>query len=116
MVADVFTLKPQNFKAFFEYGGMSPGLSSSKTVTIPLRCYQPVFPIRKIHAEIPISHSATVTMGKSTREEVKEMNGKIRISGDIPRLGKRARSTSETIQKRSLRIFVMAPTASQFCE
>jgi general secretion pathway protein D len=51
-------------------------------------------------------------MGGLTREEVKEVNDRVPILGDIPLIGRLFRSKSETTQKRNLLIFVSARTIS----
>jgi general secretion pathway protein D len=51
-------------------------------------------------------------MGGLTREEVKEVQDKVPILGDIPLIGRLFRSKSETVQKRNLLIFVTARTIS----
>jgi hypothetical protein len=45
-------LKITEFEGFVEYRGMSVDVSLRKTLTIPLRFYQPVFSIREIHVKL----------------------------------------------------------------
>ena len=47
-------------------------------------------------------------MGGLTREEVKKVNDKVPILGDLPLLGRLFRSTGQSAQKRNLLIFVTA--------
>jgi general secretion pathway protein D len=104
--------KVTEFEGFVEYGGVNVAVTSGNTVTIPSGFYQPIFSTREIHTEVNVFDGATVVMGGLTREEVKEVNDKVPILGDIPLLGRLFRSKSETIQKRNLLIFVTAHTIS----
>jgi general secretion pathway protein D len=104
--------KVTEFEGFVEYGGVNVAVTSGSTVTIPSGFYQPIFSTREIHTEVNVFDGATVVMGGLTREEVKEVNDKVPILGNIPLLGKLFRSKSETIQKRNLLIFVTAHTIS----
>jgi general secretion pathway protein D len=104
--------KVTEFEGFVEYGGVNVAVTSGNTVTIPSGFYQPIFSTREIHTEVNVFDGATVVMGGLTREEVKEVNDKIPILGNIPLLGRLFRSKSETIQKRNLLIFVTAHTIS----
>jgi general secretion pathway protein D len=102
--------KVTEFEGFVEYGGMNVAISAGTTVTIPSGFFQPIFSTREIYTEINIADGATVVMGGLTREEVKEVNDKVPILGDIPLIGQLFRSKSETTQKRNLLIFVTART------
>ncbi|MDR2776535.1 MAG: type II and III secretion system protein [Puniceicoccales bacterium] len=104
--------KVTEFEGFVEYGGVNVAVASGSTVTIPSGFYQPIFSTREIHTEVNVFDGATVVMGGLTREEVKEVNDKVPILGNIPLLGKLFRSKSETVQKRNLLIFVTAHTIS----
>ncbi|MDR0693187.1 MAG: type II and III secretion system protein [Puniceicoccales bacterium] len=104
--------KVTEFEGFVEYGGVNVAVTSGNTVTIPSGFYQPIFSTREIHTEVNVFDGATVVMGGLTREEIKEVNDKVPILGDIPLLGRLFRSKSETIQKRNLLIFVTAHTIS----
>jgi general secretion pathway protein D len=102
--------KVTEFEGFVEYGGMNVAISAGTTVTIPSGFFQPIFSTREIYTEINIADGATVVMGGLTREEVKEVNDKVPILGDLPLIGCLFRSRSETTQKRNLLIFVTART------
>lgn len=96
------------FEGFVEYGGRSIAISGDTTVDVPSGFFQPIFSTREIQTEVTIANGATVIMGGLTREEVKQVNDKIPILGDIPILGRLFRSKGETNQKRNLLIFVTA--------
>jgi general secretion pathway protein D len=100
------------FEGFVEYGGVNVAISAGTTVTVPSGFYQPIFSTREIRTEVNVLDGATVIMGGLTREEVKEVDDKIPILGDIPIFGRLFRSKSETTQKRNLLIFVTARTVS----
>jgi general secretion pathway protein D len=102
--------KVTEFEGFVEYGGVSIAVASGTVATIPSGFFQPIFSTREIHTEVNISDGTTVVMGGLTREEVREVNDKVPILGDIPLIGRLFRSKSETTQKRSLLIFVTART------
>jgi general secretion pathway protein D len=51
-------------------------------------------------------------MGGLTREEVKKVNDKVPLLGDIPLLGRMFRSKGQSSQKRNLLIFVTANLVS----
>ena len=78
----------------------------------PSGFFQPIFSVRKVRTEVTIYDGATVIMGGLTREQVKEVNDKIPVLGDIPLLGRLFRSKGETSQKRNLLIFVTANLVS----
>lgn len=96
------------FEGFIEYGGTSIAISSGTTVTVPSGFIQPVFSVREISTEVTIFDGATVVMGGLTREEVKTVNDKVPVLGDLPLLGRFFRSKGQTSQKRNLLIFVTA--------
>lgn len=96
------------FEGFVEYGGRSIAISGDTTVDVPSGFFQPIFSTREIKTEVTIANGATVIMGGLTREEVKQVNDKIPILGDIPFFGRLFRSKGETNQKRNLLIFVTA--------
>jgi general secretion pathway protein D len=107
-------LEPEvtEFEGFVEYGGTSIAISSGTTVNVPSGFFQPIFSVRKVRTEVTIYDGATVIMGGLTREQVKEVNDKVPILGDIPLLGRLFRSKGETSQKRNLLIFVTANLVS----
>lgn len=96
------------FDGFVEYGGPSVAVSGSTTVTVPSGFYQPIFSVRDISTKVTIWDGATLIMGGLTREEVKKVNDKVPVLGDLPMLGRMFRSKGESAQKRNLLIFVTA--------
>ncbi len=73
------------FEGFVEYGGPSVALDGSgTTVTVPAGFYQPIFSVREITTEVTVFDGATVVMGGLTRDEVKTVNDKVPVLGDIP--------------------------------
>ncbi len=100
------------FDGFVEYGGPSIAISGSTTVTVPSGFYQPIFSVRDISTKVTIWDGATLVMGGLTREEVKKVNDKVPILGDLPFLGRAFRSKGESAQKRNLLIFVTANLVS----
>lgn len=101
------------FEGFVEYGGPSVALDGNgTTVTVPAGFYQPIFSVREITTEVTVYDGATVVMGGLTRDEIKTVNDKVPILGDIPGLGRLFRSEGETRQKRNLLIFVTANLVS----
>lgn len=101
------------FEGFVEYGGPSVALDGNgTTVTVPAGFYQPIFSKREIITEVTVFDGATVVMGGLTRDEVKTVNDKVPVLGDIPGLGRLFRSEGESRQKRNLLIFVTANLVS----
>lgn len=100
------------FEGFVEYGGSSVAISNDTTVTLPSGFYQPIFSTREINTRVTVWDGATLVMGGLTREEVKRVNDKVPILGDIPFLGRAFRSKGESSQKRNLLIFVTANLVS----
>jgi general secretion pathway protein D len=100
------------FEGFVEYGGPSVALEGGTTVVVPAGFYQPIFSTREISTEVTIFDGATVVMGGLTRDEVKMVNDKVPVLGDIPGLGRLFRSEGEARQKRNLLIFVTANLVS----
>ncbi len=100
------------FEGFVEYGGPSVALQGDLTVTVPAGFYQPIFSVREITTEVTVYDGATVVMGGLTRDEVKTVNDKVPILGDIPGIGRLFRSEGESRQKRNLLIFVTANLVS----
>ncbi|MEY3773888.1 MAG: hypothetical protein RLZZ129_668 [Verrucomicrobiota bacterium] len=96
------------FDGFVEYGGPSVAVSGSTTVTVPSGFYQPIFSVRDISTKVTIWDGATLIMGGLTREEVKKVNDKVPVLGDLPLLGRMFRAKGESTQKRNLLIFVTA--------
>ncbi|MDG2345067.1 MAG: type II secretory pathway, component PulD [Opitutae bacterium] len=100
------------FEGFVEYGGPSVALQGATTVTVPAGFYQPIFSTREITTEVTVYDGATVVMGGLTRDEVKSVNDKVPVLGDIPGVGRLFRSEGETRLKRNLLIFVTANLVS----
>jgi general secretion pathway protein D len=100
------------FEGFVEYGGPSVALAGTTTVTVPAGFFQPVFSTREMSTEVTVFDGATVVMGGLTRDEVKSVNDKVPVLGDIPGVGRLFRSEGETRQKRNLLIFVTANLVS----
>lgn len=100
--------KVTEFDGFVEYGGPSVAISGNTTVNVPSGFYQPIFSVRDISTKVTIWDGATLIMGGLTREEVKKVNDKVPVLGDLPLLGRMFRSKGESAQKRNLLIFVTA--------
>jgi len=103
-------LKPQviEFEGFVEYGGTSVAIQGNTTVTIPSGFFQPIFSFREVTTDVTIFDGATVVIGGLTREEVKTVNDKVPVLGDIPLIGAAFRSSGKTTSKRNLMVFVTA--------
>lgn len=100
------------FEGFVEYGGTSIAIANDTTVTVPSGFYQPIFSTREVTTEVTVFDGATVVMGGLTRDEVRTVNDRVPILGDIPVVGRLFRSEGETRQKRNLLIFVTANLVS----
>jgi general secretion pathway protein D len=100
--------KVTEFEGFVEYGGPSIAISGDMTATIPSGFYQPIFSTRRVKTEVTIYDGATVVIGGLTREEIKAVDDKVPLLGDIPYLGRLFRTKGETTRKRNLLIFVTA--------
>ena len=107
-------LKPKvvEFEGFVEYGGTSVAIAGTTTVTIPSGFFQPIFTTREVSTDVTVFDGATVVIGGLTREEVKTVNDKVPVLGDIPLLGTAFRSTGKTTTKRNLMVFVTANLVS----
>ena len=101
------------FEGFVEYGGPSVAVAGDgTTVTVPAGFYQPIFSTRELSTEVTVFDGATLVMGGLTRDEVKYVEDKVPVIGDLPGIGKLFRSEGETRQKRNLLIFVTANLVS----
>ncbi len=100
--------KVTEFEGFVEYGGQSVAISGGTTVTVPSGFYQPIFSTREVTTKVTVWDGATLVMGGLTREEVKKVNDKVPVLGDIPLIGRAFRSSGESTSKRNLLIFVTA--------
>tara|TARA_B100001093_G_scaffold512302_1_gene581907 strand:- start:475 stop:3996 length:3522 start_codon:yes stop_codon:yes gene_type:complete len=108
-------LQPEvtEFDGFVEYGGPSAAINDTKTIVQPSGNLMPIFSTRKVTTTVSIFDGATVVIGGLTREEVKTVNDKIPVLGNIPLLGRLFQSSAESYQKRNLLIFVSANIVSR---
>ena len=107
-------LKPTvtEFEGFVEYGGTSVALAGQTVVTVPSGFFQPIFNQRQVTTDVTVFDGATVVIGGLTREEVKTVNDKVPVLGDIPLVGTAFRSTSKSTVKKNLTVFVTANLVS----
>ena len=107
--------KVTEFDGFVEYGGPSGTIGtgfSTATVLAPSGILMPIFSVRKVITEVTVFDGATVIIGGLTREEVKTVNDKIPVLGNLPLVGRLFQSSAESYQKRNLLIFVSANIVS----
>lgn len=112
------TPKVTEFDGFIEYGGNSAMIGTSQVGSPPMMIQpsgilMPIFSVRKVDTQVSIFDGATVIIGGLTREEVKTVNDKIPVLGNIPLIGKLFQSNAESYQKRNLLIFVSASIVSK---
>ena len=108
--------KVTEFDGFVEYGGQSAMIGtgfSTPTLVMPSGILMPIFSVRKVKTTVTIFDGATVIIGGLTREEVKTVNDKIPVLGNIPLIGRLFQSNAESYQKRNLLIFVSASIVSR---
>ena len=109
--------KVTEFDGFIEYGGSQiasvQSFSGTGIVTSPSGILMPIFSVRKVSTTVTIFDGATVIIGGLTREEVKTVNDKIPVLGNIPLIGRLFQSHGESYQKRNLLIFVTASIVSR---
>ncbi len=107
-------LKPKvtEFEGFVEYGGTSVALTGGVTVTVPSGFFQPIFSTREVTTDVTVFDGATVVIGGLTREEVKTVDDRVPVLGNLPLIGAAFRSTGKSVQKRSLMVFVTANLVS----
>jgi len=107
-------LKPKviEFEGFVEYGGTSVAISGSTTVSVPSGFFQPIFTTREVVTDVTVFDGATVVIGGLTREEVKTVEDKVPVLGDIPLIGAAFRSSGKSTSKRNLMVFVTANLVS----
>ena len=112
--AIALNLKPKviEFEGFVEYGGTSVAIAGNTTVLVPSGYFQPIFTTREVSTDVTVFDGATVVIGGLTREEVKTVNDKVPVLGDIPLVGAAFRSTGKTTTKRNLMVFVTANLVS----
>ena len=113
-------LKPKvtEFDGFIEYGGSAAMIGTSQVgappmIIQPSGILMPIFSVRKVETQVTIFDGATVIIGGLTREEVKTVNDKIPVLGNIPLIGRLFQSSAESYQKRNLLIFVTASIVSR---
>jgi general secretion pathway protein D len=75
---------------------------------IQLYMPQPFFKVRTLTTQISIYDGATVVMGGLMTEDVKKINDKIPVLGDVPLIGGLFRNAGERSEKKNLLIFVTA--------
>ena len=113
------TPKVTEFDGFIEYGGNNAvigsagGGGSPPLIIQPSGALMPIFSVRKVDTQVSIFDGATVIIGGLTREEVKTVNDKIPVLGNLPLIGKLFQSNAESYQKRNLLIFVSASIVSK---
>ena len=103
--------KVTEFDGFVESGGPSDptgGIGFSKR--LPPGLLMPIFSVRKIATRVTLSDGATAIIGGLTREEIKKVNEKIPVLGNLPLVG--GLFSTESNQTRSLIMFVSAKIAS----
>lgn len=108
-------IKVTEFDGFVEYGGQSGSIGtgfSTATVLSPSGILMPIFSVRKVETKVTIFDGATVIIGGLTREEVKTVNDKVPVLGNLPLIGRLFQSSAESYHKRNLLIFVSASIVS----
>ena len=107
-------LKPKvtEFEGFVEYGGTSVALTGGTTVTVPSGFFQPIFSTREVTTDVTVFDGATVVIGGLTREEVRSVEDKVPVLGNLPLIGAAFRSSGKSVAKRSLMVFVTANLVS----
>jgi len=110
--------KVTEFDGFVEYGGKSSLIGKADAgeapmIIAPSGYLMPIFSVRKVSTEVSIFDGATVIIGGLTREEVKTVNDKIPVLGNIPLIGRLFQSNAESYSKRNLLIFVSASIVSK---
>ncbi|MDR2980998.1 MAG: hypothetical protein LBV12_01980 [Puniceicoccales bacterium] len=100
--------KVVEFEGFVEYGGTSVAIAGNTTVTVPSGFFQPVFSVREVMTKVEIFDGATVVIGGLTREEVKTVNDKVPVLGDLPVIGAMFQSNGRSSTKKNLMVFVTA--------
>ena len=91
------------------FGGNQGNFGGSQEQVVivqPSGIYQPIFSVRRVVTDVTIYDGATVMIGGLTREEVKSVQDKVPILGNIPGIGRLFRSEGESSLKRNLVIFV----------
>ncbi len=99
-------LKIMEFEGFMDYGGTAVSMVGSTIVTTPMTYYQPVFNIRRVKTSVTIADGATMVIGGLMREEIRTVDDKVPILGDLPLIGSAFRGTSKAVQKKNLLVFI----------
>lgn len=99
-------LKIMEFEGFMDYGGTAVSMVGSTIVTMPMTYYQPVFNIRRVKTSVTIADGATMVIGGLMREEIRTVEDKVPILGDLPLIGSAFRGTSKAVQKKNLLVFI----------
>ena len=110
--------KVTEFDGFIEYGGSSAMIGTSAVGSPPMiiqpsGILMPIFSVRKVNTSVTIFDGATVIIGGLTREEVKTVNDKVPVLGNIPLIGKLFQSSAESYSKKNLLIFVSVSIVSR---
>jgi|GEM_PF-6124985 len=115
------SLSPQivEFQGFVNYGNpifsQAPSFLAGQTNMVASTTHilltenninQPVFSVREVDTEVVLHDGQTVVLGGLMREDIKQVEEKIPILGNIPLAGALFRSSSEQKMKRNLLIFV----------
>lgn len=99
-------LKIMEFEGFMDYGGLAVSMVGSTIVTTPQTYYQPVFNIRRVKTSVTIADGATMVIGGLMREEIRTVEDKVPILGDLPLIGSAFRGTSKASQKKNMLVFI----------
>ena len=104
--------KVTELDGFVEYGGPSdPTGGIGFSTRLPSgKFLMPIFSVRKIATQVTLSDGATAIIDGLTREEIKKVNEKIPVLGNLPLVG--GLFSTESNQTRSLIMFVSAKIAS----
>ena len=98
----------KEFEGFIEYGGTAVAIAGGIVVTTPAGFFQPVFNLRQVSTTVEVYDGGTIVIGGLTREEIRTVNDKVPVLGDLPLIGSAFRSTGKSITKKNLLIFVTA--------
>lgn len=99
-----------DFEGFINYGSQINIGNPDGTTSLlsPNDINQPVFNTRRINTKVLIRDGSTVVLGGLIREDLRTINDKVPILGDIPLLGRLFQSKATQSDKRNLIIFVTA--------
>ncbi len=105
---DMPSIKVTEFEGFMQYGGVAVAIAGDTTVTVPSGFVMPVFSVREVQTRVTVFDGATVVLGGLTREDVRTIDDKVPLLGDIPVIGRLFQSKGKTSEKKNLIIFVTA--------